>query len=779
MKKRYVYALKDGAIGRKGGSKARNLRFLLRQGVPVPPGFVVSWGALEDHLREEPGVLPKLQEELAACLDGDKAYAVRSSAAVEDAGNHSCAGLFTSLLQVQGVEAVLQGVQTVWDSMAAEPFLAYVRTHGISVEPHGMGVILQEMVPAEASGVVFSRNPLTGLSETIIEVGPGNGEEQTKARKDPERWVMKWGNWLEKPAPSILPEAMAKALVRDTQRLSKRYGAPVDLEWAYDGTALQYLQIRPITRLDIPIYSNRITKEMLPGIIKPLVWSVNTRLINPLWTDILQRLSGDASITPDMLTGYHYSRAYFNMGLFGRVFEGMGMPYEALELLLGLEADGPEKPHMRPGLGFLRRVPQVTGFAWRFLSVEKELEAVLAAKEAAYGEVLSRMEESRTYGDWLARIEELFAITQEVAYLNIVVPMQMMMLHRLLAGRLKKEGIDIRTLRLEGVEEAKARYSPHAHLENLRRRYGLPEGTLEGAEAAALERDIAAFLTRFGHFSDSGNDCSAIPWRETPELILKMLHMPEHPGAKGTEEVAFRELSLSPGKRRMLARLHGRTSRFAIHREAVSSLYTYGYGQFRRGFLALGELLAQEAGLPHPEDVFYLSLEELKDRDALPKGAALAALLLERKAQLESDRRITPPETLYGADMPVLTPAPGKRLQGIPTSLGTYVGVARVLHGLSDFHRLGPGEVLVIPYSDVGWTPLFARAGAVVAEAGGMLSHSSIVAREYRIPAVVSVRGALTIPDGSRVRVNGHTGEVHLEEALLAQGADFKRRNEP
>ena len=82
------------------------------------------------------------------------------------------------------------------------------------------------------------------------------------------------------------------------------------------------------------------------------------------------------------------------------------------------------------------------------------------------------------------------------------------------------------------------------------------------------------------------------------------------------------------------------------------------------------------------------------------------------------------------------------------------------MRGIKDFNKVRQGDVLVIPYSDVGWTPLFARAGAVVAESGGLLSHSSIVAREYNIPAVVSVAGATQLLDQTLVTVNGHNGEV-------------------
>jgi pyruvate,water dikinase len=91
--------------------------------------------------------------------------------------------------------------------------------------------------------------------------------------------------------------------------------------------------------------------------------------------------------------------------------------------------------------------------------------------------------------------------------------------------------------------------------------------------------------------------------------------------------------------------------------------------------------------------------------------------------------------------------------------------VVKVLTGLQDFDKLQEGDVLVIPYSDVGWTPLFAKAGAVVAESGGILSHSSIVAREYGIPAVVSVAGACRLGDGVCVTVDGYRGEIVVHDS--------------
>jgi pyruvate,water dikinase len=119
-----------------------------------------------------------------------------------------------------------------------------------------------------------------------------------------------------------------------------------------------------------------------------------------------------------------------------------------------------------------------------------------------------------------------------------------------------------------------------------------------------------------------------------------------------------------------------------------------------------------------------------------------------------------------GEEMPLIVfPATGK-LNGTPASKGYYWGPVCVIKGVDEFHKLKPGDVIVIPFSDVSWTPLFSRAGAVIAESGGILSHSSIIAREYNIPGVVSVQGAMNLKDGDLVKIDGYKGEITIHEPL-------------
>ena len=198
----------------------------------------------------------------------------------------------------------------------------------------------------------------------------------------------------------------------------------------------------------------------------------------------------------------------------------------------------------------------------------------------------------------------------------------------------------------------------------------------------------------------------------------------------------------------------------------MSFTYTYGYGLFRRYFIEIGSRLADRGVLADPDDVMYLYLPEvraaLSGEGPTPPPAAVAA---ERRDEIAAVAELVMPEIIYGDDfVPARVPENGGSLRGIPTSRGHHRGTLRVVRDTTEFSKVGPGDVIAIPFSDVGWTPLFARAGAVVAEAGGMLSHSSIVAREYRIPCVVSVAGATLLEDGVTVTVDGYAGTVVVED---------------
>ncbi|WP_420645496.1 PEP/pyruvate-binding domain-containing protein [Candidatus Leptofilum sp.] len=772
----FLLPLTNGAQVANIGGKGAQLRTLLGLEARVPKTFVLPWDAWEKSLVDETAVLTQLRSEFSHKLDLSKAYAVRSSANLEDGQEFSFAGQFATELDVRGVDALVTAVQTVWASTNTEGVQAYLSQASVAEDALKMGVIVQEMVTPKVSGVAFSKNPMTGFDEIIVEAVFGSGEALVQDGTMPDRWVYKWGDWIAKPAQSEIGLSLIQSVVAETQRLAKKVQSPIDLEWVYDGTAVYIVQLREIsTARQINIYSNRISREVLPGIIKPLIWSVNVPLVNSAWIDIFTELIGPNEIEPNHLSKSFFYRAYFNMGVIGQVFEALGMPKETLELMMGIDKGGSERPTFRPSLKVIRHLPRMARFGLNKSRFSRQIDAFLPKQWAAYRTFDQSRIPNLNETELLAEIERLYHLTQTSAYFNIVTPLLMQLYNAMLKRRLEKLGVAFETFDLkEGMAEALAEYDPNVNLRRLHRLFAAQDTAVQqqlqqGQYGAApqLAAEVNAFIQQFGHLSDSGNDFSAVPWRENEPLVWQMVaNFAQANGAAG-EKTTLANLPVSGWQRLRLTRLVRRAADFLLYREAIGFLYTYGYGLFRLYFRALGNRFAQRGLLAEADDIFYLYLNEVRQ---LVVGERMnespEQLVAERQADIEANREAVLPDIIFGDEQPPLETAVdiAQTLYGTPTSPGYYKGPLRVVSGLQDFEKLQAGDVLVIPFSDVGWTPLFTKAGAVIAESGGMLSHSSIVAREYHIPAIVSVTDACRLPDGVIVSVDGYKGEIWVHD---------------
>jgi phosphoenolpyruvate synthase/pyruvate phosphate dikinase len=211
-----------------------------------------------------------------------------------------------------------------------------------------------------------------------------------------------------------------------------------------------------------------------------------------------------------------------------------------------------------------------------------------------------------------------------------------------------------------------------------------------------------------------------------------------------------------------------------------------GYPHLRQMLLELGRRLVEAGAIAQPDDVFWLYEEEAqRAADALDQGKAHDSLedaVDQRKAAWRVQKRATPPPVLppkskwMGLDLGTFAPAEqGDQdvtsvIRGAGTSPGRVSGTARVLHGAEDFDQMQPGDILVAAITTPAWTPLFARAAAIVTDVGGQLSHGSIVAREYGIPAVMGTGVATKrIQSGQEVTVDGDAGEVVLHQSKEEQ----------
>lgn len=758
------------------GNKAINLRWLQENKFSIPRTFVVPWTIYQQYQAGDLTLIEPMQQALNETLDPEKSYAVRSSASVEDSPSHSFAGQFKSVLNVRGIDNIFTAIWSIWATVDTNRVGQYAERKVESAGAVRMAVIIQEMVTPVYSGVVFSRNPMTGTSETVVEVVAGLGTALVQEGCTPERWVRRLDAWIARPDDSQIPLQVAGQAVEGARRISKLLGKDVDLEWVYDGSQVVWVQMREITALkNLTVYSNRLSKDMMPGIIKPLIWSINVPLVNSVWIGLMEEMVGKTGLKPEDLARSFYYRSYFNMSAIGRIFNSAGLPSEGLEMMMGVIPPQEGRPAMKMSMSMksLPLLPRLLAFfvdKWNF---NRKLFSDLPRLQAALAAIPASPPSDLTESALAGKVEEIYALVKEVTYFNVVVPLLVTMYSRLLTQDLRKLGVDPQRFNLtEGMPEIDV-YNPAIHLKELHRlALALGEAQQNSLRQVSyhqfqalpgmqpLQQALVGFLERFGHLSDNSNDFSTTPWRESPETILRLITDYTHTDEIPDGRVLLSDLRVKGIAKQRVYLLYRRARALIPYREKVSSLYTYGYGLFRPYLLAIAARMAARDWLDTCDDIFYLHWDEIRAAADSGEGGSLRELVRQRRAEIAQVRDIELPDVIYGDDPPPVLPNISDRMSGTPTSRGYYTGLVRMVRGLEDFQKLQKGDVLVIPYSDVGWTPLFAKAGAVVAESGGMLSHSSIIAREYGIPAVVSVANASRLKDGQRVCVDGYRGLV-------------------
>jgi pyruvate,water dikinase len=369
----------------------------------------------------------------------------------------------------------------------------------------------------------------------------------------------------------------------------------------------------------------------------------------------------------------------------------------------------------------------------------------------------------------LKDIDELFEINKQTAYKVIVVRIVISFHHTLIRAMLRRKRIDSKIeFSTNDLPDVDAKQS----LAALKQKYdALSAEIKEKIDAGLIPLSYAGgrgflenyeeFKRRFGHLSDSTADMSVPQWRENPTLIPSLI--------RGAQQIPGKKIENSEFPKGLYGFILRSFVKSFIDFEKYSSrvafLYAYGYAQFRPHFLHIGDLFVAKGFIKKNTDIFYLTLDEI--RRTIERGSfetQYSVAIDGRKKEIEKYKDVILPEIIFGEDSPPLVrkDAVSKRLNGLPSSKGYYEGPAKIVMGLSDIGKLVQGDVLVIPYSDVSWTPLFAKAGAVISESGGILSHCSIIAREYGIPAVVAVEGATRITDNTRVIIDGYTGLIQI-----------------
>jgi pyruvate,water dikinase len=736
--------------------------------------------------------------------------AIRSSMIGEDTLATSFAGQLDTILNVEGEGDVLEGVKRCWASVFNWRLWNYLAerealSSDTLLERFSIAVVVQRMVEAKAAGVAFSADPVTGQRCVVIEAVHGLGEALVQGLAEPDRYVVDARGVLAETQPanagaSILEENQILRLAEIVCKVASKTKDPQDIEWAWDGADFYLLQSRPITSLvGRRVYSNKMVSDMSPGLTKPLVYSTKTvAMAQNVFGRIFTELIGPNDIDFTLLTRRIHSRIYTDITMLGKLFERVGLPANFFEMMSRDERA--DLRHSPLTLRTLRGMLRLARFAWHHSRVADEIVAFLKRHDRDLEHYRQADWSSEDPQDLLAQFDKLLHLHSESQWYVFIGPMNMMVRNRLLNRLVSQWTEDVAPNDLiRGLVGLKA-LEPNNELWNLATQARALRGEIqrlliEGEEKTirkalstsddgrALARNVDAFLSRYGFLSTSGTDFTATPWAETPTLIWHAIgRSAASPMEPVTEDVeAIREEARSRVRARLnrmhrmlFDRLLASTITYIDLRERTSLFMSEDSHQMRRIFLALADHLVARGDLDQRDDIFYLTYDELRQLvEGKLEANAARELVTTRKAEMEADAQVELPDTIcgdYAPTRPILPVEGQEYLVGISGSSGRAQGYARIVLDPAEAPViLTRSDILIVPFTDVSWTPLFSGIGGIVAETGGQLSHTSIVAREYGLPAVVSVKKAThLIRDGQPITVDGDIGRVYLKHMMDA-----------
>jgi len=747
--------------------------------------------------------------------------AVRSSAAGEDSPQHSFAGQHDTFLDVGGPAACVDAIKACWASLWSERAWEYREHNRFDHLGAEMAVIIQEMVGADLSGVVFTVDPMTGIRELlVIEACRGKCENLVSGRVAPERFLVEKARLrLVESEPGeqgrVLDARRAKSLARQAMKIESALGAPQDLEWAFSDGRFCFLQARPITALpeeaDLQIWTSSNVGEVLPDVASPLTWSLVYRYVELLFGCFLKRLG--LNFRDLDLVGLIAGRAYFNViaaESLVRCFPSMGMRdmrdffggeqnQEGAELLKRLRFREAKIKFNAPGV--LLRLPGLV--LWVFIHTPDRshifIRRMKENSKQLWPSDMNGISDDRLLDLFKLMLSSIFEGDEGFAYaasgmsyyFNLVGICSKWLKDAdgSLAGRLMSGmgGVDSAQSGLDMWHLAKlARTLPEVmqmlesgvDFEQLKSRLS---GTPQGDQ---FLQSWDEFMQRHGHHARGEVDVMNPRWCETPDYVLDQVRGFAGAGAEKDPAAAYRRLAEerdqliagcrkalgNPFKRVLFDYVLKQASSGLVCRENLKSEAIRRVMYQRFILLELGRRLAGRKVFNSEDDIFFLDFDELEAVIHGKGPAGLAAIITRRRAEYRRNLTLDHPAVIIGRFDPdhfVPDPVkdPGKTMTGIGISPGIAQGPARVVARVDSTVKVQVGEILVAPFTDPGWTPYFMPAAGIVIDQGGMLSHGSIVARELGIPAVANVGPATRlIRDGQLVRVDGYRGTVIILE---------------
>ena len=753
----------------KIGGKAQSLQILKKVGFNVPQFITV----------DDLSMIPSIME---TNFQGVDFFAVRSSASGEDSRNKSFAGQFYSAI----------GIRKEGISFEARKVIS-------SYKGRSGSVIIQEFIPSESSGVMFTEagsnrviiNSTLGLCSPVVNgeicdeyICDKSGSILSKTIHEKDTLSFNEGKFTRtKLGTDSLNDLQIRDLARLGSRLQELFGSPQDVEWAYSSGNLFVLQSRPITRAPIitePVhYDSANIAESYSGVVLPLTFSFAKMVYSRVYKDLLHKSGVSAkkldkhSDIFDNLLGDFFGRMFYNMNNWYRMAEfvpGYRRNKQNFEAMITSNIKKDVNTIIRPSIALRLAYPIIVinkvltygAVSRRFKKeVHKELN-LLRRKDftdADYDECTKLFDEinNKLLRKWYITLENDFLVMTYLGLLKKVTTETEMQLALVFPSKA--------TQQVEALSRLSKKIAKVDRLWNAVQNGDSKMFDTEIVNHVDIKSELDGYLDTFGgRFANELKLESVGVDEDRSKLLflLKLYHtykvrMAPHDGM-------IKDIFLSGFKKRFILR---KFRKYASQREEFRLLRSNSFAMARKLFRRLGKILHEMGSLESGDDIFYLTLEEIFNTEKFSKK--YKQIIVQRKSDYESYKDINLPSHFSTTNgQPSVsghsTLDIAGKMVGQPASSGKIKGRIRVF---KDFFMPSQidFDILVTSHTDPGWTPLIALSKGLIIEHGGILSHASIVARELGIPTVIGVEKATSLlSDGDIVEIDGSSGIIKIQK---------------
>ncbi|MBU8707962.1 phosphoenolpyruvate synthase [Bacillus subtilis] len=756
----------------------------------------------------------------------EHAYAVRSSATAEDLPHASFAGQQDTYLNIIGVDAILQHISKCWASLFTDRAVIYRMQNGFDHSQVYLSVIVQRMVFPQASGILFTADPITSNRKVLsIDAGFGLGEALVSGLVSADCYKVQDGQIIDKRIATkklaiygrkeggtethqidsdqqkaqTLTDEQILQLARTGRQIEAHFGQPQDIEWCLARDTFYIVQSRPITTLfPIPeasdqenhVYISVGHQQMMTDPIKPLGLSFfllttaapMRKAGGRLFVDVTHHLA-----SPD-------SREVF--------LKGMGQHDQLLKDALMTIIKRRD---------FIKSIPNdktapnpSRGNADMPAQVENDPTIVSDLIESSQTSIEDLKQNIQTKSG-----SDLFRfILEDIQELKKILfnPKSSVLIQAAMNASLWINEKMNEWLGEKNAADTLSQSVPH----NITSEMGLalldvadvirpyPEvidylqhvkddnflDELAKFDGGSKTRDaIYDYLSKYGMRCTGEIDITRTRWSEKPTTLIPMIlnniknfepNAGQRKFEQGREEALKKEQELldrlkqlpdGEQKAKETKRMIDIIRNFSGFREYPKYGMVNRYFVYKQALLKEAEQLIEAGVIHEKEDIYYLTFEELYE--VVRTHKLDYQIISTRKDEYKLYEKLSPPRVIT-SDGEIVTGEykrenlPAGAIVGLPVSSGVIEGRARVILNMEDAD-LEDGDILVTSFTDPSWTPLFVSIKGLVTEVGGLMTHGAVIAREYGLPAVVGVENAAKlIKDRQRIRVHGTEGYIEI-----------------